>query len=557
MSEYRVKLISGPSPKRYSGLTRVLQPLRYYKLDETSGTVAVDAMGVANGTYFNTPTLNQNPLITQGKSIYLDGTNRYMIGGVTGITTDITLNIWFTWEPGTQAQSYLWYIPQGVNVLTGYITTASGVLKFFTSDASTSSELVGPALSQGKTYFASFIRTGNKRQIWLNGELVAQDQSSIWVTPSTSLVIGHPTSGYSWKGFVDEVSIFNKEIQPIYIKELYEEGLLTPLKDIAELVNARVTSVEYEPFSQGVARITLPTTDLGVQGIKTKGRREVQVWRNNHKIAEGPIWTIWGDSKNSFINVEPLPSYFAKRHIETTKEYTATDINTILWDLIDDTQTEKGTLGITAANFLPVGITRDAKYPSDEHANIGDALLDFPEVEWAIEIYDDGRREWTPYYPGRGSIRVSDKLEWGGFVVDYRYSYHAIESATSVIFNGKGTGPDKPEGSYHDPALSDLNVYLSKIRTDQNVIDPAILNTMAEQLVKKIGIDEVVPDLKIANNPHEPDYDFVGSILVGDVFPVYLVHDDRVLVDGLFRVVKAVLDPEEDSMWLTIEEYDV
>lgn len=56
----------------YSDVVLSDSPISYWKLDETSGTSAVDSGSAANnGTYINTPTLNQTPLISTGKSVRL------------------------------------------------------------------------------------------------------------------------------------------------------------------------------------------------------------------------------------------------------------------------------------------------------------------------------------------------------------------------------------------------------------------------------------------------------------------------------------------------------
>lgn len=47
----------------YSDAVNALSPLAYWRLGETSGTVAVDETGLHDGTYFNTPTLGSDPLI--------------------------------------------------------------------------------------------------------------------------------------------------------------------------------------------------------------------------------------------------------------------------------------------------------------------------------------------------------------------------------------------------------------------------------------------------------------------------------------------------------------
>jgi hypothetical protein len=71
-------------------------PYLYWKLDETSGTTASDSSGNGrNGTYTNSPTLNQTALINEGKSVDFDGTNdhvKYTLAS--NFTGSFTMECW-------------------------------------------------------------------------------------------------------------------------------------------------------------------------------------------------------------------------------------------------------------------------------------------------------------------------------------------------------------------------------------------------------------------------------------------------------------------------------
>jgi len=64
----------------YSAMILALEPHRYYPMDEPSGTAMVDASPASvNGTYYNSPTLNQASLRKDGlrASVGFNGTNNY------------------------------------------------------------------------------------------------------------------------------------------------------------------------------------------------------------------------------------------------------------------------------------------------------------------------------------------------------------------------------------------------------------------------------------------------------------------------------------------------
>lgn len=80
----------------YSDEVLADNPWLYWKLDETSGTTASDSSGNGrNGTYTNSPTLNQTALINEGKSVDFDGTNdhvKYTLGA--DFTGSFTMECW-------------------------------------------------------------------------------------------------------------------------------------------------------------------------------------------------------------------------------------------------------------------------------------------------------------------------------------------------------------------------------------------------------------------------------------------------------------------------------
>jgi hypothetical protein len=83
----------------YSELALSDRPTRYYRLNDTSGSTAVDSSSAAsNGTYNNTPTLNQASMLYSGEgaSVSFNGTDETMTfsGGLTGTLDSNALVIW-------------------------------------------------------------------------------------------------------------------------------------------------------------------------------------------------------------------------------------------------------------------------------------------------------------------------------------------------------------------------------------------------------------------------------------------------------------------------------
>ena len=82
--------------KPYLDLVLEDNPLVYYRLDETSGTAAADSSGNGNnGTYIGGPTLNQGPLILDGRAVSFDGSNDQIDGPALNLLGNVTVEAWY------------------------------------------------------------------------------------------------------------------------------------------------------------------------------------------------------------------------------------------------------------------------------------------------------------------------------------------------------------------------------------------------------------------------------------------------------------------------------
>lgn len=245
---------------------------------------------------------------------------------------------------------------------------------------------------------------------------------------------------------------------------------------IAELENARPTQIIEELGTPGAANITMPTQDPKMAAlVEGHAYREIQIWRDGELLFWGVPWRMRGDRYNHFIECQGIASYLERRFIEDTLAYGGTEQMLLGWNLIDYTQTNLGSFGITQATYTGSGQLRDRTYLKDEHRNIADILYEWFDTingfEWAIECYGDGRKEYTPYYPRRGTLRPELVLEYGRNIVDYRYSKEADRMVTRFIMTGAGEGDAKPEVTVSDWALFFDGVNDSVTITDQAWLD--------------------------------------------------------------------------------------
>src|SRR4051794_32415420 len=78
-------------------------PSGLWNFDDTSGTSVVDSQGSNNGTYVNSPTLNQSPIFAgTGKSVAFDkASSQEATLPNNGLSTNATVEVLFKWSAGT------------------------------------------------------------------------------------------------------------------------------------------------------------------------------------------------------------------------------------------------------------------------------------------------------------------------------------------------------------------------------------------------------------------------------------------------------------------------
>lgn len=194
----------------------------YFKLDETSGTSALDEVAGKNATISANVTLNQAGML---------GTS-YLFNGSSKVETQVTVaNIglndfstsWWMYKTETGAIRNLFMNYQDTNV--GWIVykwsdetiriTKSGVVDLTTGISTTNNTW---------EFWVITIGSDNKFHLYKNG-------ASVWNSTNTAAIktwntnfqiVGAPLYGYV--GRIDEVGIWNRELSPAEITSLYRGG---------------------------------------------------------------------------------------------------------------------------------------------------------------------------------------------------------------------------------------------------------------------------------------------------------------------------------------------
>lgn len=191
---------------------------------------------------------------------------------------------------------------------------------------------------------------------------------------------------------------------------------------IAELASASVVSVGWRLNATGETTFRVDPTDPSLAGFRLGGGVEIQVWDDRLEV---PWWGLpvgsWDLLPTGLMTVDcrTLEAHLDTRRVVTDITYAGLDQLVVGQRLVEHAQavppqSGDADLGIAIANFAPSGRLRQGTYEASDRSEIGELLRNLTGVidgfDWSIEVYPDGRREWTPWYPRRGSWR--DVLEW-------------------------------------------------------------------------------------------------------------------------------------------------
>jgi len=204
------------------GHTPVMNPIyqnglvSYYKLDETSGTTAVDSKNYVNAINTNAQ-VNQDGKI--GKSYFFNN-NAYLTRATTGI--------------GTTGSTSFWLYPTSINVLDGYFDTYpnnAGATRIYISGTNAAQICIelgadtSSCFNHGMTinnwYFITLNWNTTTREIYINGTLIGVDTG---ITPVINSIKYGLMNGEYASSRIDEISLYNRTLTSAEILTIYNSG---------------------------------------------------------------------------------------------------------------------------------------------------------------------------------------------------------------------------------------------------------------------------------------------------------------------------------------------
>ena len=225
--------VTTPSPPAgpYADTVRADNPTAHWRLGETSGTVAGDAVSAFPGTYVNGPTLGSTSLLgldTGNRAVAFDGTNDHVrVPDATALrlTSPFTLEAWIR-PAAVPANSAFASILTKEN---SYSLQFNGPkLEFTIIQSNARKRLQAPsgAVVAGQRYHVVATYDGTTRRLYLNGAQVATGALSGGATSTANPVTLASWGGTEefYRGTLDEIAVYRSALSAARVTAHWNAG---------------------------------------------------------------------------------------------------------------------------------------------------------------------------------------------------------------------------------------------------------------------------------------------------------------------------------------------
>jgi hypothetical protein len=282
------------------------------------------------------------------------------------------------------------------------------------------------------------------------------------------------------------------------------------------------------------------------------------------------VWggVIWGRTYNSTSQILTFTarewlSYFERRRVSQTVNYTNIDQLVIAKDLIVNAQAEPyGDIGVlyNSEGETTSGILIDRVYYDYELKNVFQAIQDLSRqsdgFDFHIDIEYDNitglpAKYFNTYYPRSGEIYSAGNLNIpvfefpAGNMVEYEYPEDGAVAANKIYATGAGSNEGKLSAVAVDATKLGAGWALLEDAVNySDITDQTVLNTLAQGQVTAVSYPPTT--LKIVVPAYiDPVY---GTYEVGDDARI-IIYDDRFPngLDEIYRIVGSSVQPGENG----------
>ena len=208
----------------------------YWKLDESSGTVARSTVGSYDGTISGGVTLGQPGAINGYTAMAFDGVDDRIVGGQLTIgSSAFSIESWFKTSVGSGEQAIFSHRDSASGVL---VSIKNGQLQLYKNPEG--AFLVPQNVANGQWHHVVATNNGTTTNVYVDGVLgvsnsmAGQAITSAWYISYDPFILGYVT------GLLDEVAIYNTALTPQQIAAHYQARIAWPDTPYAPSVPADV-----------------------------------------------------------------------------------------------------------------------------------------------------------------------------------------------------------------------------------------------------------------------------------------------------------------------------
>lgn len=320
-----------------------------------------------------------------------------------------------------------------------------------------------------------------------------------------------------------------------------------------ELTEIIVDEVDWVLNKEGGAKIIVDPVSADASRILLN-ETEIQIWFDDQIRHYVVPRQVGGSTSEITYECEGVLSWLHYAF------YTGTSINTfsseqfqLAFNLLEWAQAQtNGNRRIESAAVPGSGIFRARPTigggGGGDYPNIYDLLQEFPALyqgfDFDVVLFGDGRREFTPYYPSKGTRKPEYALEfdqrgrkWVEGIEGWKQD--GVGMATDVYNTGgtvtdTSTDPDtsfKVVGHYEDTTASGSPKYgrMTKVMSDGQIIDLGWLNDRAHE-------EEILRGQPITTGNLAVSEDLLGLISTGDILPCRIDYG-KIQMTGDYRIM--------------------
>lgn len=302
------------------------------------------------------------------------------------------------------------------------------------------------------------------------------------------------------------------------------------------------------------------TAQFNVDEATIPMKNAIYVDRNGVLVWGGIIWgrTYNSSEQTLTIQAREFISYFERRRITTTVEYTAIDQLVIAADLITQAQAVPyGDIGllVNTAGETSSGVLIDRVYYDYELKTVFSAIQDLSRqldgFDFSVDVEYDGvtglpTKAFNTYFPRKEDPLVLPVYIFpAGNVVEYEYPEDGAIAANTIYALGAGSNEGKLISIAQDlTKFAEGWALLEDQANYSDITDQTVLDALAEGQVEAVAYPPTT--MKLVAPPYvDPEF---GTFQLGDSARI-MIRDSRFPngFDEIYRIVGLTVEPGENG----------